>query len=138
LAIVAINLVVNGLVLGMSFVARAEVGLLMLIAVTLQTLFLSLIAAADVARSERAPGQIILLTVSLALMLPIGSLLALPVAVMRSPLQEGFLAFGFIALLYLIAEQVFANARDVPDKPWVAAMFFVGFLALLIVEEALG
>lgn len=138
LTLVAIDLLIDGLVLGMSFIAGAKVGLLMTIALTLEILFLGLTIAADVGRSERARGRVVFLTAALALLLPIGSLLALPLGMLPPPLLEGFFAFGLIALLYLVTEELLVDAHEIPDKPWVTAMFFVGFLALLIIEEVLG
>ncbi|KUM26358.1 transporter [Mesorhizobium loti] len=138
LALVAIDIFIDGLVLGMSFIAGAKVGLLMTVALTLEVLFLGLTVAADIRRAEKSPGQIILLTTALALLLPIGSLLALPMETLSAPVLEGFFAFGLIALLYLVTEELLVEAHETPDVPWVTAMFFVGFLVLLIVEEMLG
>lgn len=138
LTLVGADLLIDGLVLGMSFTAGAKVGILMTIALTLEILFLGLTVAADVGRSKRAPGRVVFLTAALALLLPIGSLLALPLGMLPQPLLEGFFAFGLIALLYLVTEELLVDAHEIPDKPWVTAMFFVGFLALLIVEEVLG
>ena len=45
--------------------------------------------------------------------------------------------FGLIALLYLVTEELLAEAHEIPDRPWVAAMFFVGFLLLLALEEVM-
>ena len=42
------------------------------------------------------------------------------------------------ALLYLVTEELLIEAHETPDRPWVTAMFFVGFLALLLLEEVIG
>ena len=44
------------------------------------------------------------------------------------------LAFGAAALLYLVTEELLVEAHEVPDTPLLTAMFFVGFLALFILE----
>jgi ZIP family zinc transporter len=41
-----------------------------------------------------------------------------------------------IALLYLVTEELLVEAHEQPDTPLVASMFFVGFLALLMIEES--
>jgi len=53
-------------------------------------------------------------------------------------LRGGFLAFSLIALLYLVTEDLLVEAHETPDRPWVTAMFFAGFLILLIIEELMG
>ena len=50
----------------------------------------------------------------------------------------GFLAFGLMALLYLVTEELLVEAHEKPDSPAISALFFVGFLGLLLVEEMLA
>ena len=47
----------------------------------------------------------------------------------------GFFAFGLIALLYLVTEELLIEAHEIPDRPWVTALFFAGFLLLMVLEE---
>ncbi|WP_256754054.1 ZIP family metal transporter [Mesorhizobium sp. Mes31] len=138
LALVGVDILIDGLVLGIGFAAGAKVGLLLTIALTIEVLFLGLTVAAEIGESERSRGQIVLLTGALALLLPIGALLALPIAGLSAPILAGFFAFGLIALLYLVTEELLVEAHEIPDQPWVTAMFFVGFLILLILDEAIG
>lgn len=70
--------------------------------------------------------------------LPIGALLAAPIATLSPPVVKGFFAFGLIALLYLVTEELLIEAHEVPDRPWVTALFFVGFLLLFLLEEAIA
>ena len=69
------------------------------------------------------------------LLLPIGALLAIPVAGLSPPVVAGFLCFGLMALLFLVTEELLAEAHEKPDTPLISAMFFVGFLSLLLIEE---
>ena len=50
----------------------------------------------------------------------------------------GFLSFGLMALLYLVTEELLVEAHEKPDTPLISSMFFVGFLALLTLEEIMG
>ena len=138
MALVGVDILIDGLVLGIGFVAGAKVGLLLTIALTIEVLFLGLTVAAKIGEAERSGWQIILLTGALALLLPVGALLALPVSQFSGDVLTGFFAFGLIALLYLVTEELLVEAHEIPDQPWVTAMFFVGFLLLLILEEAIG
>lgn len=65
-------------------------------------------------------------------------MLATPVASFPPVVIAGFLSFGLIALLYLVTEELLVEAHAKPDSPLISAMFFVGFLGLLLLEELMG
>ena len=72
------------------------------------------------------------------MLLPIGALAAIPVATLSPVMIAGFLSFGLMALLYLVTEELLVEAHEKPDSPLISAMFFIGFLALLTLEEIMG
>lgn len=47
---------------------------------------------------------------------------------------ELVLSFGAAALLYLVTEELLVEAHEVPETPLTTAMFFLGFLVLLVIE----
>ncbi len=73
----------------------------------------------------------------MVLLLPIGSLASVPIFALPLPYPTGFLAFGLVALLYLVTAEVLVEAHETPDKPWITAMFFAGFLLLLLLADLL-
>lgn len=137
LTAIGIDILIDGLVLGIGFAASPKVGLLLTIALTLEVLFLGLTVAAELGESVRSRARIVGITAALVLLLPIGALLGAPVVLLPGPVVAGFFAFGLIALLYLVTEELLIEAHETPDRPWVTAMFFAGFLALLLLEEAI-
>ena len=46
----------------------------------------------------------------------------------------GVLAFGLAALLYLVTEELLVEAHEVRETRATTAMFFVGFLVLLMID----
>lgn len=44
------------------------------------------------------------------------------------------LSFGAAALLYLVTEELLVEAHEVPKTTLSTAMFFLGFLILLIID----
>jgi len=138
LAAVALDMLIDGLVLGIGFAAGPKVGLLLTIALTLEVLFLGLTVANELGETVRSRTRIVGITAALVLLLPIGALLGNPVAALPGPVVTGFFAFGLVALLYLVTEELLIEAHETPDRPWVTAMFFAGFLALLLLGEAIG
>lgn len=135
---IGIDILVDGLVLGLAFLAGAKAGLLMTIALTLEVLFLCLTLTTKLGRSLASRAKVVTASVALALLLPVGVLVATPVVLFPPHIIGGFLTFGLMALLYLVTEELLVEAHEKPDSPAISAMFFVGFLGLLIVEEMLG
>ncbi|WP_010165233.1 ZIP family metal transporter [Sphingomonas sp. PAMC 26617] len=138
LGAVGVDILIDGLVLGLAFIAGGKAGILLTIALTLEVLFLGLTVTTELGETIRSKARIVAITVGIALLLPIGAALATPVALLPPIIIAGFLSFGLMALLYLVTEELLVEAHEKPDTPLISAMFFVGFLGLLLVEEILG
>lgn len=134
-AVIGVDVLIDGIVLGLGFAAGAEQGVLLTLALTLEVLFLGLSATGELSPTLGSPGRTILAIGGLALLLPIGALLGTPAAALPPAWQTGLFAFALIALLYLVTEELLVEAHEVPDTPWITAMFFAGFLILLLLEE---
>lgn len=137
ITLIAVDVLIDGLVLGLAFASGEKAGILLTVALTLEVLFLGLALAAELGEERMPAARIIAITAAIALLLPIGALLAAPIATLSPPVVKGFFAFGLIALLYLVTEELLVEAHEVPDRPWVTALFFVGFLLLFLLEEAI-
>lgn len=133
LTVVGVDIFIDGLVLGLSFLAGQTQGLLLTIALTVEILFLGLTIAVGLKTGSwlRSVG----VTALVVLLLPLGALLSTPISLLPSYVITGCLAFGLVALLYLVTEELLVEAHEVPDKPWITAMFFVGFLLLLLLAD---
>lgn len=137
LSAVGIDIFIDGLVLGLAFIAGAKAGLLLTVALTLEVLFLGLTVTEALGETVRSRIKVIASSGAIALLLPLGAWLAIPVEHLPSPAIAGFLSFGLMALLYLVTEELLVEAHENPDSPIISAMFFVGFLGLLLLEEAI-
>ena len=137
ITLIAVDVLVDGLVLGLAFAAGEKAGLLLTVALTLEVLFLGLALAAELSEEAVPAARVIAITAAISLLLPIGALIAMPIATLSPPIVKGFFAFALIALLYLVIEELLIEAHEVPDRPWVTALFFVGFLLLFLLEEAI-
>lgn len=135
---IGVDVLIDGLVLGIGFAASPKVGLLLTIALTIEVLFLGLTVATELGENTRSPLKIVGVTAMLVVLLPIGALLGAPVASFPDTVLGGFFSFGLISLLYLVTEELLVEAHETPDRPWITAMFFIGFLVLLLLEEAIG
>lgn len=137
LAAIGIDVLIDGLVLGVAFNAGARVGLLLAVALTLEILSLGLALTASLGEFIRSRLWIVATVGLLSLLLPLGALLAMPAAILPRVAFTGVLAFGLVALLYLVTEELLVEAHEIKDTPVVTAMFFVGFLAVILLDELL-
>lgn len=133
--IVGIDLLIDGLLVGVGFAAGAEVGLLLTIALTLEILFLGLSTAAELIEAGATRGRIIATTAVLAILVAIGATVGVTLlAGLSGATLEIVLSFGAAALLYLVTEELLVEAHENPDTPLITAAFFVGFLVLFVIE----
>lgn len=132
---VGIDLVVDGLLVGVGVAAGAEVGLLVTIALTCEVLFLGLAAAAALSRAGVRPLQGVAVACGMGAVLVVSALVGTVVlqGLSGAPFAA-VLGFGCAALLYLVTEELLVEAHEEPETPLTTAAFFVGFLALLVLE----
>ncbi|MBX9682236.1 MAG: transporter [Hyphomicrobium sp.] len=136
--LVGVDVFIDGLVLGLGFAASAKAGLLLTIALTLEVLFLGLSLAAELGDAAVSRARTVGIVTAVALLLPAGVAAASTIENLSLSVKTGFFAFGLIALLYLVTEELLVEAHETPDRPWVTALFFIGFLLLLVLEELMG
>ena len=136
-AVSGLDALIDGLVLGLGFTAGQQQGILLAIALAIEFLFLGL-SIAGAFGSGTSQWKIIAITIVVALAVPPGVLIASPIAKLPQSWQAVAFAFGLIALLYLVTEELLTEAHEKPETAWGAAMFFVGFLSLTILDEMLG
>jgi len=135
LTAVGIDIWIDGVVLGLSFIAGAQAGVLLTIALTLEVAFLGVTLTGELRETIANRTRILRIVGGLALLLPLGALMAAPLATMPPVVVTGCLSFGLMALLYLVTEELLVEAHEKPDSPLITAMFFVGFLGLMLLEE---
>ena len=138
LAAVAVDALLDGLVIGIGFAAGARAGVLIVVALTLEMLFLGLATAASLLADGAGRGRVLAFTAALAPVLAIGAALGTTLlSGLTGGALGGVLAFGCAALLYLVTEELLIEAHEVAETPLVTSLFFVGFLVLLTIEMLL-
>ena len=135
---VAVDVTIDGLLVGVGFAAGTEAGILLTVALSLEVLFLSLATAAALLRAEASRTRVLATSAGLAALLIAGaSVGGLAAGALTGGLLAAVLAFGVAALLYLVTEELLVEAHETEDTPLATATFFAGFLALLLLEMAL-
>lgn len=138
-ALIATDVFLDGLLMGIAFSETARQGRILTLALTVELAFLGLTVASAMQRAGAPRRRVVLTTMAIALTLPIGGVLgAGPLGALRGIPFSVVLAFGTVALLYLVTEELLSEAHEHQDTPILTALFFVGFLALLLVSLSSG
>lgn len=133
--VVGVDLVVDGLLVGVGVTLGEGAGLVLTVALTLEVLFLGLAVTAQLVQAGvtrvRAAATTSALSLGVALGAVAGALL-LDGATDRT--QALVLSFAAAALLWLVVEELLVEAHERTETPLLTTMFFVGFIALYGLE----
>jgi zinc transporter, ZIP family len=132
---VGVDLLIDGLLVGIGFAAGAEVGVLVTVALTLEVLFLGLATATSLARAGASQTRLVVTSIGLGCLIVLSAISGAVIlgGISGTP-YAAMLGFGSAALLYLVTEELLVEAHEVPETPLATASFFVGFLVLLVIE----
>ena len=135
--IVGVDILIDGLLIGVAFAAGQTEGVLIAVALAIELLSLGLAMAANLKKSGATRRRTLATVGGLALLPLVGSTAGvLLLGGLGDPWMEATLAFAAAALLYLVTEELLVEAHAVPEAPWMTAMFFAGFLLLLLIDMA--
>ena len=135
LTAVAVDCVVDGVVVGAGFANGIRQGLLISGSLTLEMLFLGLATAATIKGGGGRWMGIMGVCIGLGALLVASALVGLfLLAGQPTAVLNGFLAFGSAALLYLVTEELLVRAHDLGETRAVTALFFLGFLVVFSFE----
>ena len=133
LVAVGVDILLDGILLGVAFAAGAKEGLLLTIALSVELLSLGLAMASSLLARGTTRLSTIAIVVGLSLSLAVGAVIGDTVLHNAGvPLMSAVLAFGCAALLFLVTEELLVEAHEVPETMTAMAMFFAGFLLFLI------
>ena len=133
-----VDVFIDGLLMGVSFDVGLRAGIIITIALAIELLFLALSVASSLAKEGKSKPRIIITTIVLSLLILAGATIGgtLLQGIHGSGL-EGIIAFAVAALLYLVTEELLVEAhKGEQDTAFSTAMFFVGFLIVIILETA--
>lgn len=135
LVVTGMDLLVDGIVLGIGFAAGEQTGVLLATALTLEVLFLALSVSTAMTRAGAGRAAAALVPTGLALVLCVSAVVSRWLLANLQPFTFAvLLGVGTVALLYLVVEELLVEAHEVQETPWATSAFFAGFLAFLVLE----
>lgn len=139
LTAVGIDLLLDGLLVGLGVTLGSNQGIILTIALTLEILFLGLAVSTELRETGIPRFKAAGVTAALGLATAVGAIGGAAVlGGAGHTTLAAVLAFGAAALLYLVVEELLVEAHEEAETPLLSAMFFVGFLALFVLAELGG
>ena len=136
LAAVAIDLLIDGVLVGLGTQLGTAQALILTFALTLEILFLSLSLAAELNDRGLSAPRAALICTALGLSTAVGAIAAAAFLSGASASVLAFvLAFGAAALLYLAVEELLVEAHEQTETALLSVMFFAGFLTIYVLAE---
>lgn len=133
LVAVGVDVLIDGLLIGLGFALGAKEGVLLAVGIGLELLAVGLATSATLQSRGVARGWAAASMFGVLVVVAGGAVVgALGAGVLNGATLQLVLSFGLAALLYLVTEELLVEAHEVPETPLTTAMFFVGFLAFLI------
>lgn len=130
---VGIDLFIDGILIGVAFLAGTRSGMIVTIAFSIEMINLGLSTSNAIIPKDAGNSSRMIQSGILSACLPIGAILS---AVLLSVLPEFIyiqtLSFGVAALLYLVTEELLLEAHQTKEAPWTTSLFFLGFLSVLL------
>jgi len=133
LVVLGVDVVVDGLLLGVGFAAGAKEGRLLAYALGIESISLGLATATTLGNTGLKRRQSMQLLVGIALLFLISTLAGATLLHNLSPLGlDIVLSFGLAALLFLVTEELLQEAHIAQEPAWLTATFYLGFLLFLL------
>lgn len=132
---VGIDLLIDGVLIGVAFLAGEQGGILIAIALAIEIFFLGLSTTSTLGARQVSTPIRLLTSFILAILIPLGAGLGASLLIhLPQSITNAILSFGVAALLYLVTEELLLETHEVRETPWITLCFFIGFLLILLLE----
>lgn len=130
---IAVDIVIDGILLGIGFSAGIKEGTLLSIALSIELLTLGIALVVYMKEAKLLKKHIMLLLIGMSLLFFISATLgAVLLHKLTDKPMEIVLSFGLSALLFLVTEELLTEAHEEKETVWHTGSFFTGFLLFLI------
>jgi len=136
LAAIVIDLLLDGVLVGLGARLGQAQGIILTIALTLEILFLALSVSAELTERGMSKARAWTVCTGLGLVTAVGAVGGAAVlGGVSTTVMSAVLAFGAAALLYLVLEELLVEAHEEKESIALGAMFFLGFLAIYVLSS---
>lgn len=135
-----VDYLVDGLLVGIGFGLSAKAGGLLTFALSIEGAFLALAVTSELVRQDVRSSRLVAIAAVFGVLFGLGAIAsAVLFGILSGSAHTVMLAFGAAALIYLVTEELLVEAHEhrIPENPFIAALFFVGFLLMVGIEMSI-
>lgn len=133
LTAVGIDLLLDGILLGIGFAAGAKEGILLALALAIECLSLGLAVGTSLINQTTTKRKLVAILIVLGFVFLAGTVVGFFILHNTGEnILELVLSFGSAALLFLVTEELLVEAHRQKDSPFYTGAFFAGFLLFMI------
>lgn len=137
LCAIGIDLLLDGFVIGIGFAGGARQGRVLTLALTLELVALGLALIGELRERTGSSLKSFGITAGVSSLLVVGTGAGVELLRVVPPWAvTAALGFGEAALLYLVTEELLREAHEQKDTIFTTAVFFIGFLVILLTDMA--
>ncbi len=130
---IGVDILIDGLLLGIGFAAGETEGILLAIALAVELLSLGMATATELGDNKVGNKNSFILILGLAVVFFVSAVLGATILNNAShAVMDLVLSFGLSALLFLVTEELLIEAHEEKETIWHTSAFFGGFLAFVI------
>lgn len=131
---IAVDIFIDGLLLGIGFSAGVKEGKLLAFALSVEVLSLALATSTSFVDKGIQRSVVLKVIIGFAILFFLSALLGGSLLHnLSDEWMEIILSFGLAALLFLVTEELLKEAHEEKESPLLTAAFFFGFLLFLII-----
>lgn len=129
----SVDLLIDGFLMGVAFSVSLESGILLTIAIAFEVLFLGFTFSVSFTGKGLQKFSVFLILCFMAVLLFLGGVLGYWVFGELEPnWQVAAMAFGAVALLYLVAEELLVEAHEEGETSFGPLLLFIGFGGMIL------
>lgn len=126
------DVVTDGVLMGLAMATGRPTAVLFAVALAPELFFLGVTAAEDFGREGQSRGRPVAITFGIGVAILVGALGGALLSAAPHSVSAAVLAFGAIAISYLVMEELLREAHQQKVSPLMAALFFAGFVPFFL------
>lgn len=137
LLVTGVDVFVDGLVIGAGFAVGQSAGVLLAVALAFELVFLGVSTVSALVGAGTPRSRLLVVAAGLAASPVAGAVVGASVlGGASSQLIAGVLAFGAVALMYLVTEELLVEAHESGETAWGTVVLVAAFLIYLLIGQA--
>lgn len=132
------DVITDGVLMGLAMASGSPVAIVFVVALVPELTFLGVTLTSKLGGESWRTTRRVAVSAAIGAAIVVGGILGALARFGPEALATSIEGFGAIALAYLVTEELLREAHQGDETPWMALMFFVGFVPVFLAAAAIG